>query len=210
MTVPKATPRSLAILKLPKGVGPLIAHAQAIVESMTDNPRLPSPIPPVWVISKAVTCLQKAEATALTRAKGTVAIRNEKRTMLGSLLQQLRGYVQVAADEDPENAATIIVSAGMTVRKPATLPPRVFSARLGSAPGEVKVIAPTAGHRASYDWEYSVDNGVNWLTMPSTLQASTKLEGLTPGTSVMFKYRSVTSKGGVGDWSAAITLATVK
>jgi hypothetical protein len=208
LTVPKATHRSLAILKLPKGVGPLIAHAQAIMESMTDNPRFPSPVPPVWVVSKAVTDLQTAEATALTRAKGTVSVRNEKRTMLGSLLQQLRGYVQVTADEDPDDAAAIIESAGMTVKKQAKLPPRVFSAKPGSLSGEVKVIAPKAGNRASYDWEYSTDSGVNWLTMPSTTKASTALAGLTPGRSVMFKYRSVTSKG-VSDWSAAIT-ATVK
>ena len=208
MTAPKATHRSLATIKLPKGVGPIIARAQAIVACMTDNPRFPCPIPAVWVVSKAVTDLEHAEAATLTRAKGTAAVRNEKRTMLGSLLQQLRGYVQVTADEDPENGASIIESAGMTVRKPATVPPRVFSAKPGPLSGEVKVIAPKAGNRASYDWEYSVDSGVNWLTMPSTMQASTTLVGLTPGTSVMFKYRSVTSKG-VSNWSAAIT-ATVK
>lgn len=49
---------------------------------------------------------------------------------------------------------------------------------------------------------------MNWLTMPSTVQSSTRLDGLTPGASVMFKYRSVTKKG-VGAWSPAIT-ATVK
>jgi len=176
---------------------------------MTDNPYFPSPVPALWVLSKVVTDLENAEAAALTRAKGTAAIRNEKRTMVGSLLQQLRGYVQVTADCDPENAASIIESAGMTVKKPAAMPPRVFSAKPGPLSGEVRIIAPTAGHRASYDWEYSIDSGVNWLTMQSTLQASTTLVGLTPGTSVMFKYRSVTSKG-VSDWSAAITLATVK
>jgi hypothetical protein len=208
LTAPNATHRSLASLKLPKPVPAIIAHAQAIVTSMTDNPHFPSPVPALWVVSKAVTDLQNAEAAVLTRAKGKAAIRNAKQTMVGSLLQQLRGYVQVTADGDPDNAAAIIESAGMTLKKQPTLRPRVFSAKPGSVSGEIKVVCPTAGHRASYDWEYSIDSGVNWLAMPSSLQASTKLEGLTPGTSVMFKYRSVTSKG-VGDWSAAITV-TVK
>lgn len=208
MTVSNATHRSLAILKLPRSVHALVAHAQAIVTCMTDNPYFPGPVPPLWIVSKAVTDLQRAEAATLTRAKGAVAVRNEKRTMVGSLLQQLRSYVQVTADGDPENGAAIIESAGMTVRKPSIPPPRVFSAKPGRLPGEVKVIAPTAGHRASYEWEYSADGGVNWLPMPPTLRASTALEGLTPGTTVMFKYRSLTSKG-VSDWSAAIT-ATVK
>jgi len=207
LTAPKGTHRSLAALNLPKSVPAIVARAEAIVAAMTDNPHFPAPVPALWLLSKAISDLLNAEAAALTRAKGAAAIRNERRTMVGSLLQQLRGYVQVTADSDPENGAAIIASAGMTVKKLPDRPPRVFSARPTAVPGEVKVIAPTAGHRASYDWEYSTDGGVNWLTMPSTLQASTRLDGLTPGTSVMFKYRSVTSKG-VGEWSSAIT-ATV-
>jgi hypothetical protein len=129
--------------------------------------------------------------------------------MVGSLLQQLRGYVQVTADGDPQNANAIIESAGMTVRKQPSFPPRVFSAKPGPVSGEVKLVAPKAANRASYDWEYSTDAGVSWLAMPSTMKASTTLVGLTPGTSVTFKHRSVTKKG-ESDWSAPITLATVK
>lgn len=40
--------------------------------------------------------------------------------------------------------------------------------------------------------------------MPSTLQASTRIDGLAPGAIVMFNYRSITKKG-VGDWIPAIT-----
>jgi hypothetical protein len=204
LTVPNTTHRSVAILKLPKPVPAIIARALAIVAAMTDNPAFPSPVPALWLLSKAILDLENAEAAVLTRAKGTAVIRNEKRTMVVSLLQQLRGYVQVTADSDPDDGAAIIQSADMMVKKPARVARRVFSAKPGKLPGELKIIAPSAGHRASYDWEYSADGGVNWLAMPSTLQASTTLEGLTPGTSVMFKYRPVT-KQGVGDWSAAIT-----
>lgn len=208
MTAPKDTQRSLAILKLPKSTPSLIAHALAIVASMTDNPNFPAPVPALWIVSKAVTRLQNAEAAVLTRAKGAAATRDEKKRRVCSLLQQLRSYVQVVADEDLENAASIIESAGMTVKKPATVRPRVFSARPGKLPGEVTIIAPKAGNRASYEWEYSIDSGVNWLPMPPTVQASTTLTGLTSGSSVMVKYRSVTRKG-VSDWSAAFT-TTVK
>lgn len=204
MKAPKGTHRSLATLNLPRSVPAIVAHAQAVVAAMTDNPHFPAPVPALWLLTKALVDLETAEAVALTRAKGAAAIRNEKRTMVGSLLQQLRGYVQVTADSDPENGAAIIASAGMTVKKLADRPPRVFSAKPTAVPGEVKIIAPKAGDRASYDWEYSADGGVNWLTMPSTVQSSTRLDGLTPGRSVMFKYRSVTKKG-VGEWSPAIT-----
>ena len=194
---------------LPRRVGPLIANAEAIVASMTDNPHFPAPVPPPWQVSKAAMDLQDAETAALTRATGTVATRNEKRTMLVSLLQQLRGYVQVTADADPENASVIIMSAGMFVRKEPERPLRVFSAKPGTASGEVKLVAPSAGKETSYEWEYSIDGGATWLTMPPTIQSSTSLLGLTPGSNVMFKYRCVTRRG-VSVWSHAITVVAVK
>lgn len=202
------THRSLATLKLPRRVGLLIPNAEAIVASMTDNPHFPAPVPPLWVVSKAVTDLQNAETATLTRATGTVATRNEKRTMLVSLLNQLRGYVQVTADADQENASAIIESAGLFLRKEPERPLRVFSAKPGSASGEVKLVAPFAGRGTSYEWEYSIDGGATWLAMPPTIQSSTTLLGLTPGSSVMFKYRCVTRRG-VSGWSHAITLAAV-
>jgi hypothetical protein len=129
--------------------------------------------------------------------------------MLVSLLQQLRGYVQVTADADPENPGAIILSAGMFVRKEPERPLRVFSAKPGTASGEVKLVAPSAGKGTSYEWKYSIDGGATWLTMPPTIQSSTSLLGLTPGSSVMFKYRCVTRRG-VGAWSHAITVVAVK
>jgi hypothetical protein len=205
----RATHRTLASLKLPRRVGPLIARAETVVASMTDNAHFPAPVPPLWQVSSAVTHLQNAETAALTRTTGTVATRNEKRTMLVSLLHQLRGYVQVTAEADPENARAIIESAGMFVRKEPERPLRVFSAKPGTASGEVKLVAPFVGKGTSYEWEYSIDGGATWLTMPPTIQSSTSLVGLTPGASVMFKYRCVTRKG-VSVWSQAITLVAVK
>ncbi|HEX8794059.1 MAG TPA: fibronectin type III domain-containing protein [Polyangiaceae bacterium] len=209
MTIPKAAHRTLAALKLPRRVALLVAHAGAIVASMTDAPHFPSPVPPLWVVSKAISDLQNAETAALTRTTGTAATRNEKRTMLVSLLHQLRGYVQVIAEADPENARAIIESAGMFVRKEPERPLRVFSAKPGTASGEVKIVAPFAGKGTSYEWEYSIDGGATWFTMPPTIQSSTSLVGLTPGSRVMFKFRSVTRRG-VSAWSEPIRVTVVK
>lgn len=209
MAVPKGTHRNLASLKLPRQVAALITYAQGIVKGATNNPNLPSPVPTVAAITQALTDLQQAETAALARTKGAVAARNEKRTTLISLLTQFRGYVQVQADANPENGASIIESAGLAVKKAATRPPRVFAAKPGAVSGEVQVVAPSAGHRTSYEWEYSTDGGATWLAMPPTIQAKTSLVGLKPGSSVMFKYRWV-SKTGVSDWSLPITLPSVR
>lgn len=209
MPIPKGTHRSLAALKLPKAVPALVSYAQGIVTGMTSNPHFPSPVPTLAALSQAISDLQAAETAALTRVKGAVAKRNELRTTLISLLQQLRGYVQVTADANPENGASIIESAGLVIKKTPSRAPRTFSAKPGTVSGEVKVFAPSAGHRSSFEWEYSVDGGTTWLAMPPTIQAKTSITGLKPGSSVMFKYRSVT-KTGASDWSQSITLPVVK
>jgi hypothetical protein len=41
--------------------------------------------------------------------------------------------------------------------------------------------------------------------MPATLQAKTSLTGLTPATTVQFRYRAVV-KAGEGDWSQPIAM----
>ncbi len=61
-------------------------------------------------------------------------------------------------------------------------------------------MAVSAGSRACYDWESSLDGGKTWVAAPSSLQAKTTLVGFTPGVTVMFRYRAVT-KTGEGNWS---------
>lgn len=51
--------------------------------------------------------------------------------------------------------------------------------------------------------EYSTDAGKTWFDMPGTLKAKTTVTGLTPQSTVEFRYRSIT-KAGASDWSAPI------
>jgi len=66
------------------------------------------------------------------------------------------------------------------------------------------VVAPTAGDRAAYDWEWSTDGGKTWQLAPSTVQSRTRMIGLTPGSTVLFRFRAVTRKG-ESDWSDPLT-----
>jgi hypothetical protein len=149
------THRALASLKLPKPNPALITYAQGIVKGMTGNAYFTTPSPALTVLSAAIGDLQTTETLALTRAKGAAAARNEKRATLVSLLQQERSYVQGIADGSPENGASIIQSAGLAVKKVPTHTSRVFAARPGTVSGTVKLVAPAAAHRSSYEWEYS-------------------------------------------------------
>jgi hypothetical protein len=204
-TTTKTDHRSIVALKLPTRVQALITYAQNIVKLMTGNPSFPTVVPSLVTITAAINDLQSAEATTLNRTKGAVVTRNEKRTALVSLLQQLKGYIQTTADANLENGASIITSAGVDVRKTVVRSPRVFAAKPGDVTGTAKLIAASAGHRASYEWEYSLDGGKTWVTAPVTLQAKTTVSGLTAGTTVQFRYRPVT-KTGEGNWTQPVSL----
>ncbi len=204
-TTPKSVHRSIASLKLPPKVPALITQAQAIVKGMTNNPSFPTPVPALAAVAAAIDALQTAETAALARTKGGATTRNEKRATLVQDLQQLRGYVQGIADANVDNAASIIQSAGIAVKRTAVRPPRVLAAKPGAVSGQVELITNAADRRASYEWQYSTDGGKTWVSLPVTLQAKTAVPGMTPGATVTFRYRPVT-KAGEGDWSQPTSL----
>jgi len=199
--------RSLAVLDLPKRINVLITYASGVVAGMTGNPSFPTPSPALATVTAAIADLQNAETAALARTKGAAATRNAKRAVLVTLLQSLRMYVQSIADQNAENAPAIIQSAGIGVKKTPARNPRVFAALAGANSGTVKIVAPSAGQRASYDWQSSPD-GKTWTDLGTTLQAKTTLTGQTAGTVLQFRYRPVV-KAGASDWSTPVTL-TVK
>jgi hypothetical protein len=204
-TINNKSHRILIALALPRAIPALIVYAQNIAKRVTGNAYFPSPAPTPAEITTAVGDLQVAEAAVLTRVKGSVAVRNQKRAELVALLQQLGGYVQKVADADPANAAAIIESAGFAVRKTATRKPRTFAAKAGPVSGTAALTALFAGARSSYEWQYSIDGGKTWIVAPVTIQSKTTIAGLLPGATVQFKYRPVT-RTGEGNWSEPVSL----
>ena len=195
--------RSIVSLKLPRPIGLLISVLKAILVAMTGNARFLNPTPALATVNSALSDLEKAEAAAQTRVKGATDTRNAKRAALLLLVDALASYVQTIADADPGNGAAIIQSAGMGVRKTTVHGKRVFGVIQGSLSGSVKVVAPSAARRASYDWQWSTDGGKTWQLAASTLQAKTSLTGFAAGSTVSFRYR-VTTKTGEAEWSQPI------
>jgi hypothetical protein len=198
------TNRSLAVMKLPKAVPALLKAAAALIAALS-SPSFPNAASVIAALSKAVTAADAAETATKTRAKGTVAARNAAVTALVAEIHAAKAFVQQTADADPEHAESIIAAAGLTVRKATTHHKAPFSVTQGATSGTVKLAAKAVAARASYDWEWSIDAGKTWLQLPSTLQAKTMLTGVAPGTTLQFRFRSVT-KAGVSDWSQTATL----
>jgi hypothetical protein len=204
MSATKSVHRSLVSLDLPKKVPALISYANSVVTAMTGNTSLPTPAPTLAAVTAAITALQTAQSAAIARTKGAVTARNDKQAALVALLQELKAYIQKTADADTDNGSAIIQSAGVSVRKTPVRKPRVFSAVQGAVSGAAKLVTASAGPRASYEWQYSVD-GKTWVPALATLQAKTTVTGLTSGATVQFRYLAVT-KTGQGDWSAPVSL----
>ncbi len=204
-TTTKTTARSFVALNLPVSVSALITYARAMVTRMSGNSSFPNPTPQLAMVTQAIDELQTAETAALARTKGAATTRDDKRAALVLLLHDLRSYIQVTANASPDNGAAIIESAGVAVRKAPTRRARAFAVKPGAVSGSAKVLATSAGRRASYEWQYSTDGGKTWVMAPSTLQAKTTIAGFAPGATVLFKSRAVT-KTGEGDWSQPASL----
>jgi len=201
----KSVHRNVVSLSLPRRVPALITYVQAVLVALTNNANFPTSVPALSVLSAALTALQSSESQALSRLKGAVVARNDKKAALVTLMQQLRGYIQTTADADPENSAAIIKSSGLPVKKVPVHKPRVFSVKPAAVSGSVEMVAASAARRASYLWGYSTDGGKTWIEVGPTLQAKTTVSGLPAGTTVQFRYRGVT-KTGAADWSQPISL----
>ena len=197
--------RSIAVLKLSPRIKNVITFAQSVASALTDNASFPSPNPPLATLQANITALSNAETAVLARTKGAVQDRNAKLATLRTDLETLKSYIQGVADAaNPTNAASIVESAGMTVRKITLHDKPALGVKQGSVSGTVNLTAKAPAHRASYAWQYSTDQKT-WTSAPQTLQAKTGVSGLTAGTTYYFRVQVLTMTG-EGDWSQIVSL----
>ena len=197
--------RSIAVLKLSPRIKNVITFAQSLATAMTGNASFPSPNPTLATFQANITALTNAETAVLARTKGAVQDRNAKLATLKTDLETLKAYVQGVADAaNPTNAASIVESAGMTVRKITLHDKPALGVKQGSVSGTVNLAAKAPAHRASYAWQYSTDQKT-WTSTPQTLQAKTGVSGLTAGTTYYFRVQVLTMTG-EGDWSQIVSL----
>jgi hypothetical protein len=200
------TYRYVAVLKLPKHKTPLyISRAYAIVEAVAGSSWFPAPRPDLATVKAAIDALVEAQAATHTGGKAQTAVRDEKRLELQMLLEQLRAHVQSIADSDVERAPAIIESAGMYVKKVRGRGRLGFRLKNGRVSGEVDAFTAQAANRASYDWQYSLDDRATWIDWPSTNKANTTIPGLPPGATVWVRYRTIV-KSVTSDWSQPLSI----
>ena len=121
-------------------------------------------------------------------------------------VHNLLNYVQNLADNaaDEDDAKTIIISSGFDLKSKGSRVKPDFEVRNGAVSGTIELITKSLGVRTAYEWQMSTDQAI-WTNLPTTLQAKTTKSGLTKGSTVYFKQRSVT-KDGEGNWSHIIAI----
>jgi hypothetical protein len=194
--------RPIAVLhttEMQERSGATVLFARSVLLAMTGNAWFPSPPIPLATFETHISALDAAETAVLLRTKGNPQERNAKLRVVISDLQTLQVYVQHVANAHVADGPAIITGAGMSLKKVTHHDKPVLEVRQGPVSGSVRLDAQGMRNRSFNDWQYSPD-GVNWLSHPSTLTASTDITGLTPMTWYLFRVRRST-KAGTGDWS---------
>jgi hypothetical protein len=197
--------RVLVALNLPSNPAALIMKTRAILAAMAKSPHFPSPVPSLAKVQAALAALDAAVNVAASKTRGTTAAMHDRRAALVALLHRLKAYVQGVADDDPEHAASIIESAGMNVKGKTSTPKPPFRVKQGRVSGSVELAALAAAKVAQYAWQWSDDDGKTWHDVEKTMQARTRIGGLVPGKTYLFRFRALTRRGQL-DWSEPASL----
>jgi len=153
--------------------------------------------------------LTQKQTAVKSGARGAVLFRDIAVTELQNDIRELIRLVQKKADETKDELEKVVVikSCGMQIKKTGGRTRQVFSAENDLAQGGVILRASSGGRRATHQWEYSL-NKVNWVTLPATWQATTRVMGLTPGAKYYFRHRLLTTDG-EGNWEITRALRVV-
>jgi len=186
--VPQAIHIITAVLDIPNGYLQKGEKAKKVIDRCEGNP---------WVtIDAAVIAAYRADLKAYTLAE-TTSERDTAWLKVAKDLKKLIRLFQSAADDDPENAITIIESGDFRVKKVAIHQKNIFGATNGVDSGTIDLVGPTTDGRHLHDWWISLD-GINFKRFRPTLEATTSVTGLTPGTTVWFKHELIVTKNGTG------------
>jgi hypothetical protein len=187
-----------------------IAKARQIVTALTGNANFPNPHPPLDAITDGGNALELAQATTQSRkqaVKTAVADQTIKEDALDQLVSQIASYVESVAGNDE----TLITSAGMDPRAPAsasTMPdtPSGLEATAGDRDGEIDLSWNPSSSAKSYLIQQSADppTATGWAHVGTSTKSSITIDGLTPGIRYWFRVCAVGASGQSG-WSDPAT-----
>jgi hypothetical protein len=199
--------KAVAVLSLSKlSVPQKIELARFIVLSMTGNANFTTPNPTLAVITANANSLETAHLAAQGGGKDETSSMYAKETALDISLTTLASYVQGIANANFLTAESVILSAGINTKKPASARPNGFRVSAGKNPGEVQ-IRTNSSNRATFIMEATVtpDDENSWETLYSGTRSQFLAMDLNSGIRYYFRVAK-TDKEGQGPWSTVLNI----
>ena len=92
----------------------------------------------------------------------------------------------------------------MTLRKVTSRNKPDLATKPGAVTGSVNLTAKATARANANEWQYSLDGGKTSMNLPTTTRSTTTVQNLTPGTTVAFRQRALTTLG-LADWGQPVT-----
>ena len=193
-------------LKIPRGNRALITFANAVHDHMANSPSFPSPGPTLDVFKADIAAFEEAETKAAGRSRGAAKVRDAWARKVKGDLAHLRDYVQGVAEAQatPADAAAVIESAFMSIKKVPKRHQPALDARNGDVSGSVTLVAKAVARTATYFWQYSLAQET-WTSVPGTMKTRTVISGLLAARIHYFRFRALTRNGEM-DFSQVVSL----
>ena len=194
--------RITVVLALPKDIDDLIVALYRIHDSMASSPYFAGLAAKLLAFKAKIDKLKDYHIAAhTTPPTKTTAERDEAKQEAINDAEILRNDVQnIVNAAPPADGETIATAAGMKVKRIGAVNKQDFSVKHGEVSGSIFLVAKAVEtSHAAHEWRMSLD-GNAWTYITTTLQASTTVSGLNPGTKVLFQHRTIL-KDGPTDWS---------
>jgi hypothetical protein len=153
-------------------------------------------------LTSAITDAQTAEDAVATKAPGTVKARNGKFDNMKLQCELVMDLVYEASlVMEYAVAAAFILACGFFLKgSRGIVNKELFEAKNGEVSGTLELIAKAADDlRQAHEWYYSIDKGMSWIYLPTTLTAKTTMTGLERTQHLYFRHRIIL-KDGPTDW----------
>jgi hypothetical protein len=174
----------------------LLIIIQRVIEKMENNPVFPNPPAALADLKKLLPELQAAFVKAKSRDKEMVSIKNDKKAIALTLLEELADYVIATCKGD----RTSILSSGFDVTDEQSIRPvtaiETLEVELG-APGEANLRVKKATGALAYVYQYATESpGADtvWIREESTIRDHT-FKGLSSDKRYWFRVLAIGRRG---------------
>ena len=170
--------------------------------------------PPFGALATLATAIATLQATIVDIEAGVLgaeAAKVDAKRDVMRLLKKALNYINDIAFDRQDVASEVITGARMLVNKPISQDKQDLKAVIGPGTGVVRLLAKALKYlsqyqKATYEWQFSIDQGSTWENIPFTHKAKVTVTGMLPGIETWFRKRDYSEKTGMSAWSDYVSI----